>query len=164
METLRKLKKTEPEIFFLWLGTSEIDAATRLKIKEYEVEENFRLMSANEIGATRIDLLNLFNIADIFILASFEEGLPVALIEAMALEKPCIATSVNAIPEAIKNGENGILIEPKSSEQIALAIKNLKADKNLRMKIAAAAKETAFRDFNEKRAAEVTIEVYKQNF
>ena len=164
LEALQILRETEPEVYFLWLGTEEPDAATRRKIAEYNVETNFRLLSAAEIGATRSELLNLFNIADIFILASLEEGLPVALIEAMALGKPCVATAVNAIPEAIINRENGILIEPDNAVEIVRAITHLKENKKLRAEFAAAAKATAFEKFNEKRAAEVTIALYKQIF
>ena len=54
--------------------------------------------------------------ADIFVLASFAEGLPVALMEAMAMEIPCISTMVAAIPELIRDGREGLLV-PASSEE-----------------------------------------------
>jgi len=65
------------------------------------------------------EILSLF---DIFILPSLWEGLPTAIIEAMAMGLPIIASKVGGIPELIDNGENGILIEPRSPQQIASSI------------------------------------------
>ncbi len=63
-------------------------------------------------------------ICDIYTHITLGEGLPLALLEAMAMGKPIIATPVGGIPEAIKNGKNGILVEP-DPKKIADAIENL---------------------------------------
>jgi glycosyltransferase involved in cell wall biosynthesis len=74
------------------------------------------------------EILSLF---DIFILPSLWEGLPTAIIEAMAMGLPIISTKVGGIPELIDNAKNGILIEPKSPQQIASAILYLLENKDL---------------------------------
>ena len=65
------------------------------------------------------EILSLF---DIFILPSLWEGLPTSIIEAMVMGLPVIASKVGGIPELIDDWENGILIEPKSPQQIASAV------------------------------------------
>lgn len=57
--------------------------------------------------------------SDIFVLPSLSEGLPVVVLEAMASGLPIIATNVGGLPDIIKNGENGFLVKPKNSKEIA---------------------------------------------
>ncbi len=80
--------------------------------------------------------------ADIFITTSVSDGTPVSLLEAMSTGLPCIATSVGGIPEWITNGENGILIPPRSPEAVADAILRLTKDPDLRSRLGAAARAT----------------------
>jgi len=61
-------------------------------------------------GAVNQDrILTFYTSADVFVLASFAEGLPVVLMEAMVMEIPCITTHITGVPELIKRGENGTL-------------------------------------------------------
>jgi starch synthase len=63
--------------------------------------------------------------ADVFVLSSVEEGLPTVVIEAMALGKPVISTSVGGIPEIISNGVNGLLVPPRAPKILARAIEKV---------------------------------------
>ena len=67
----------------------------------------------------------VFNNADVFILPSYNEGLPISILEAMSYGKAIISTSVGGIPEIVKQNENGLLIEPGNLEQIEQSINNL---------------------------------------
>ena len=80
--------------------------------------------------------------ADIFILTSVEEAMSNAIIEALALGKPIIATRVGGIPEVIKDGTNGLLIPPRSPEHVAQAIDRLLHDSSLVEKLSKAAAES----------------------
>ena len=73
--------------------------------------------------------------SDIFVLPSLSEGTPKVLLEAMAKALPVISTDVGGVSTIIKNGENGILINPKSSEEIFRAILRIIDDLSLRRKI-----------------------------
>jgi colanic acid/amylovoran biosynthesis glycosyltransferase len=84
--------------------------------------------------ATRQKLMH----ADIFVLASFAEGLPVALMEAMAMEIPCVSTFVAGIPELIRDGQEGLLVPPSSEAALAAALERLLSDADLRRRLAAA--------------------------
>lgn len=71
-------------------------------------------------GDKKIDLLNR---ADIFILPSYNEGLPISILEAMSYGHPIISTPVGGIPEVVATDVNGVIVEPGNHEQIYRAIK-----------------------------------------
>lgn len=71
-------------------------------------------------GDKKIELLNR---ADVFILPSYNEGLPISILEAMSYGHPIIATPVGGIPEVVETDVNGVLVEPGNHEQIYRAIK-----------------------------------------
>jgi glycosyltransferase involved in cell wall biosynthesis/peptidoglycan/xylan/chitin deacetylase (PgdA/CDA1 family) len=60
--------------------------------------------------------------ADLFVLASRQEGLPLALLEALALRRPVVATAVGGIPELVRDGETGLLVAPNDAAMLAAAI------------------------------------------
>lgn len=77
-------------------------------------------------------VLSFYQSADIFILPSLAEGLSNALLEAQACGLPCIATRVGGNPDIIEDGENGLLIEPKSVDAISDALNVLLGSEELR--------------------------------
>jgi glycosyltransferase involved in cell wall biosynthesis len=86
--------------------------------------------------------------ADLFVLASFAEGLPVALMEAMALGIPCISTPIAAIPELIQDGRNGVLVPPANVEALSEAIERCAASAQLRWELGSAARATVEERYN----------------
>jgi glycosyltransferase involved in cell wall biosynthesis len=86
--------------------------------------------------------------ADVFVLASFAEGLPVALMEAMALGVPCVSTTIAAIPELIHSGHNGLLVPPANPQALQSALDQLATDPQLRQKLGIQARITAESEYN----------------
>ena len=86
--------------------------------------------------------------ADIFVLASFAEGLPVALMEAMALGVPCVSTTIAAIPELIEDGENGLLTPPANPVALHTALARLVNDIALRRHLGYKARATVDIHYN----------------
>ncbi|MBK9216009.1 MAG: glycosyltransferase family 4 protein [Chloracidobacterium sp.] len=160
LESLKHLRASGQAYVFLWLATSIPDAAAMARIAEYGLGELFRLLTPDDIGPTRHDLLTLVAAADIFVLASLQEGLPISLIEAMELGRPSVATRIGAIPEAITDGKNGILIAPSDPDELAAAIIDLINDKAKRERLGAAGAETVRASFNAARAAEEVVDIY----
>jgi glycosyltransferase involved in cell wall biosynthesis len=80
----------------------------------------------------------LLGAADIFALASFAEGVPVALMEAMAMEVPCVSTRIAGIPELIRDGLDGLLVPASSADALALALQRLCEDPLLRRSLGVA--------------------------
>lgn len=86
--------------------------------------------------------------ADIFALASFAEGVPIALMEAMAMEIPCISTNVAGIPELIRDDVDGLLVSPSSVESLAAAMSRLVTDEALRNRLGASARARVIDSYN----------------
>ena len=80
-------------------------------------------------------LKELYRRADAMVLSSFAEGLPVVLMEAMAMEIPCVAPWVNGIPEIISNEVDGLLVPPGDAKALAQAIGQLMDDTELRRRL-----------------------------
>ena len=89
-----------------------------------------------------------YSAADAFVLASFAEGIPVVLMEAMAMEIACISTAVAGIPELIRNGIDGLLVEPSDERGLAAAIDSLINDFALRQRLAAAGRSRVIEKYN----------------
>jgi glycosyltransferase involved in cell wall biosynthesis len=73
----------------------------------------------------RDDIPNVMHAMDIFALTSNYEGFGLSLLEAMAAGRPIVATRVSAIPEIVRDGETGLLVEPQSPVAVARALKTL---------------------------------------
>lgn len=92
--------------------------------------------------------------SDAFVLPSWTEGLPNSMIEAMAARVPVVVTGVGGIPDAIVDGETGLLVAPRSPECLARALGRLMTCETLRAGLANAAFEVAKQRYS--RAAAVT--------
>jgi glycosyltransferase involved in cell wall biosynthesis len=90
----------------------------------------------------------LYRRADVFALASFAEGVPGVLMEAMAMEIPCVSTWITGVPELIRNGVDGLLVAPSDDEALAAAIASLVEDANLRERIGKAGRVRVLERFN----------------
>src|SRR5262249_47277534 len=76
--------------------------------------------------------------ADVLVLASYAEGLPYALLEAMAAGCVPIVTPVGAIPDVVSDGEHGVLVAPRDAEALADAIARLAGDRAMLARMSAA--------------------------
>jgi glycosyltransferase involved in cell wall biosynthesis len=86
--------------------------------------------------------------ADTLALPSFAEGVPISLMEAMAMEIPCISTTIAGIPELIRSGEEGILVPPSDPDLLAGAVESLMDDPELRMRLARAGRRKIEEEYN----------------
>ncbi len=80
--------------------------------------------------------------ADIFVLPSYNEGLPMALLEAMSWGLPVITTPVGGIPELVTHSENGLLVNPGDIQQLSSAMQSLIESEKLRLSLGSAARES----------------------
>jgi glycosyltransferase involved in cell wall biosynthesis len=86
--------------------------------------------------------------ADVFCLPSFDEGVPVVLMEAMACGLPVVTTRIAGIPELVDDGVNGVLVPPGRADLLADALEAVLRDATARHRLGAAGRETVARDFD----------------
>lgn len=104
----------------------------------------------------------LYGQADAFVLSSFAEGVPVVLMEAMAMGVPSIATNITGVPELLTNGVHGILVTPSDEEQLAQAIITLMDNPEMRASFAKEGRTKVLRDFNLRQNAETLSSIFNR--
>lgn len=164
LEAAQELLEKNPGMAFVWISNSKPDAADLSKAEAYGLGENFVLITSEQVGKERQDLFNLVRLADVFALPSFVEGLPISMLEAMALGKAVVSTDINGIPEAVKHLETGFLIEPGKVDALVEAIETLKNDEALREKLARNGSEFVLKNFDERLAAQTAWQAYEESF
>ncbi len=116
-------------------------------------------------GFTPQDKLDeLYRQSDIFALPSFAEGVPGVLMEAMAMEIPCVSTWITGIPELIQNGVDGLLVAPSDAEGFACALRALIDDPDLRLRIGQAGRRKVLDKFDLRKNSAQLAEVFQKCF
>jgi glycosyltransferase involved in cell wall biosynthesis len=100
--------------------------------------------------------------ADLVCLPSYREGLPKALLEAMACGKACIATDVPGCRDAVRHEDNGLLVLAKDATALAAAIGRLLDNLDERREMGVRGRERAIREFSQERVIEATLAVYRE--
>jgi len=100
--------------------------------------------------------------ADIFALPSFAEGIPVVLMEAMAMEIPCVSTRITGIPELIRDSVDGLLVAPGVADELARAIARLMDDSGLRLEIGRAGRQRVIEDFDLRKNTARLADIFRQ--
>ena len=115
LESMAKVVTQFPNQQLFIVGDGEYREELERLVHELKLENNIVFLGHLEQRLLREYLRNCL----VMVLPSFTEGLPRVVAEAMACEKPVIATAVGGIPELIKDGENGFLVQPKDTEALA---------------------------------------------
>jgi len=116
------------------------EGAMRGELERIIAERGLEEIVALEGACGQEQLRALYSETEVFVLASFAEGIPVVLMEAMAMEIPCIATRITGIPELIEHGRSGWLVPPGDEQALADAIVGLAGDGALRERLGKAAR------------------------
>jgi colanic acid/amylovoran biosynthesis glycosyltransferase len=141
-------------------GDGELRPAIEKLLRQYKLTETIRITGWISSDDVRRELLN----ATAFVLPSFAEGLPVAIMEAMALGRPVISTYVAGIPELVISGQNGWLIQAGDVDALAGAMADcLMRDKEDLRKLGCAARDRTQMFHNADREAEKLKRLFQGN-
>jgi glycosyltransferase involved in cell wall biosynthesis len=144
----------EPQVSFLLVGQGPLEPEVRAQIEDLNLKNNV------VFAGFRTDAPRIIAAADVFVLPSQFEGLPIALLEAMALGRPVIASRVGGVPEVILDGVDGLLIDPLRPDQLAEKILTVIHCEDLRDKLANNAVVKVREHFGVKRMVNSTEALY----
>lgn len=129
IEAAKLVTKNHPQTLFIVIGQGPERNSLKEQIKKAGLEKSFFLLGNIKEG------WNYLKAFDIFVLPSIKEGFPYTVLESLAAKLPIIATKVGGVPEIINDGINGLLIEPKNSQKLAVTIERLLDDESLRQQL-----------------------------
>src|SRR5258706_1319706 len=108
------------------------------------------------------DIPAYYSLMDIFVHPSLRDGMPNALLEAMACEKPIVATPVGGIMDVIKDNENGKIVPVNDIDALACAIDQLLEDEGLRKRLGKAARIKIMQEFTPQNELDANLKIYEK--
>ena len=138
LEAAHKVVQALPHARFRFGGNGEVERL-RLRVEELGLQDHVEILG----WVSGDEKLMHFQQADLLCLPSYHEGLPMSILEAMGAELPVVSTRIAGIPEAVIDGETGLLVEPGDVDSLAAALTQLLGDASLRKKMGAAGRARA---------------------
>jgi colanic acid/amylovoran biosynthesis glycosyltransferase len=131
-------------------------------IKELDLEEDVRLVG----GIPHSSVRDYYEKADIFVLPCViaqdndQDGIPVVLIEAMAMGLPCVSTRISGIPELIEHRVSGLLVESRNVTELANAIEELIKNEDLRKELGSNGRIKVIQEFSIEDSSEQLAKIF----
>ncbi len=112
--------------------------------------------------STTKDVADWLRAIDIFVLPSLSEACPNSLMEAMACGCCAVASNVGGNPELVRNGENGLLFEPRDAAGLSKVLRTLVENESLRRRLAAAGQQTMRERFSIRSSVQRMSDIYSK--
>jgi glycosyltransferase involved in cell wall biosynthesis len=142
LETARLVRQHQPDVHFLLVG----DGPERDHL--HARASALRLDDAVHFTGAHTDVRPFLAAMDVFLISSIFEGLPVALLEAMSMQRAIVSTSVGGVPEVVRHGTNGLLVPAGHPNLLAEAVLQLLTSHALRAECGRAARQTVIDYFS----------------
>lgn len=139
------------------VGEADYGECLKASIRNHALTEKIDLLGSLRRDAVREELGR----AAVFALASFEEGAPMGIAEAMAAGIPILTSNRCGMPYMVRHGESGFLMDPRRPDEIAARLGELLENNDLRQQMGRAARRFAEEHFHPDRVAERTLRVYR---
>ena len=155
LEGRAAILRQEPEARFLFVGDGS------LKHELIATASQLGVAHACLFTGARQDTFDLLAAMDVFVLPSLHEGVPMALLEAMTLGKPVVATAVGGVPEIVRDRVTGRLVAPRDDRELADACLEFVANGGLARRCGAAAQRAIAQGFSHDVSGEALLAVYR---
>lgn len=154
LAAIPEILREVPGAVFVFAGDGPQRQNIEDKIKELGIGSSVKLLGL------RTDVPAVLKALDLFVLPTLQEALGTSFLEAAAMRKPTVGTRVGGVPEAVKDGVTGLLVEPDDAKGLASAVVKLLKDPELRRSMGEAGREMVERDFSTERMVERMLELY----
>lgn len=150
LEAFRILRDKEKNFKGYIVGDGEEMNVLREKVKEYGIDRMVYLLGKQPQERVRelLQEASIFTLPSIVTNSGGREGIPVSLMEAMAMQLPVVSTKTVGIPELIENGKEGILVEQRNAEELSSALEFLLKDPEAGKQMGIRGRNKIYRDFN----------------
>ncbi len=152
--------RTHPSCLFVCIGAEAAQPGALAEmtslVRELGLERNVRFLGF------RNDVHDVLRMVDVVTMPSMDEGLPLALLEAMACARPVIATPVGGIPEALADGTSGILVPRQDARALAEAVRTLLDDPTRRAALGDTARARVEARYSVSRFCQGVEDVYEE--
>jgi glycosyltransferase involved in cell wall biosynthesis len=145
-----------PDATFIFAGDGPLRAELEARARDLGVANRCVFLGY------RSDVPDLLAVADLLVLPSLFEGLPVSVLEAMAAERPVVATGIGGTDEAVTHELTGLLVPPRDPTALASAIRRIRSDPALARRLAAAGRERVEREFSTEVTAGLVMRIYDE--
>lgn len=135
LKAMQQVWQTHPNIKLVFVGKGELELNLKSMAREVGAQDKVLF------PGWRDDVHEIMQVFDIFVLPSLNEGMGRVIVEAMAAEKPVVASNTGGIPDLVLDGKTGYLVEPGDSEGLAVAIGKLIENPELRQKMGQAGRK-----------------------
>ena len=156
LQAMRIVVKSFPSAKLLVVGEGKMKGALVKEADDLGIKNNVIFLP--QVGGTE----NVLAAMDVFVMPSLQEGLGLALMEAMAQGLAVAGSAVGGIKTLIKDGYNGLLVEPADPAALAQAITRLLSDKRMRDNLGASARKFIADNFSKEKMVAETEKVYKK--
>lgn len=156
LRTAERVRQAIPEFQLLLVGEGPERAKIEAEIQSRSLTNTVRLLGL------RTDVQRLLAAADLFLLTSISEGIPVTLIEAMSAKLPIVSTNVGGVPEVVIAGETGWTAPAGDDQQLAQLILRLLADPDESRAMAVAGFRRAEEMFSEQQMHDAYAALYEE--
>jgi glycosyltransferase involved in cell wall biosynthesis len=134
IEAVAAVRPRHPDVRLLVVGKSSVQRTLEELVERLSLKDNVHFLGF------RKDIATLLQLTDVGVIASDREGSPLAVLEYMAAGCGIVASRVGGIPDMVRHGEEGLLVEPGDVDALAGAVGALLDDPELRQRLGAAAK------------------------
>jgi len=163
LEAVNIATEENPELEYHIIGSGDLKSDLIQKVEQLGIDEHVTFLDnvSDQRLVTELDEARCFLLPCVIAESGDRDGIPVALMEAMAMKTPPVSTTVSGIPELIDHEKNGLLTEPRSPEATSEAIVSLLEDDSEWTSYAERAREKVTAEFNIEREAEKLEATFK---
>jgi len=154
LEASHIVRQEIPNSIALLVGDGPLAKELEVRTGELDLQNHVRFLGS------RRDVAELIALMDVFVLSSEWEGMPLSLLEAMALERPVAAFAIPGVTEAIQDGESGVLATPRDAGSLAQAILRLLQDREQARRLAKKGRQIFYQQFQETKMVHATADLY----
>ena len=157
LDAVARVRGERRDVLMTLAGDGPDRASLEQQARELGIEQNVRFLGYQSQAQVR----DLLRETDVFVMASFAEGVPVVLMEALAAGVPVVATRIAGVPELVEDGVSGFLVPPGDPAPISNCIVRLLDHPDLRTRFAAAGRATVEREFDVRKNAQLLHELFR---